>query len=70
VDECKPLVSGWKLAASVAPVFGELTKVRTRGLHSFTSQLNSSAFHGIGGVRKGLCSPYQWGVRGCLECVG
>ena len=22
-------VSGWKLAASVAPVFGELTKVRT-----------------------------------------
>jgi hypothetical protein len=30
---------------------------RGRGLHSFTSQLNLSAFYGIGGVRKGLCGP-------------
>ena len=29
----------------------------SRGLHSFTSQLNLSALYGIGGVRKGLCSP-------------
>jgi hypothetical protein len=28
-----------------------------RGLHSSTSQLNLSALYGIGGVRKGLCSP-------------
>jgi len=25
-----------------------------RGLHSFTSQLNLSAFHGIGGARRGV----------------
>jgi hypothetical protein len=28
-----------------------------RGLHSSTFQLNLSALYGIGGVRKGLCSP-------------
>jgi hypothetical protein len=28
-----------------------------RGAHSSSFQLNSSALYGIGGVRKGLCSP-------------
>ena len=31
--------------------------VEGRGFHSTTSQLNLSAFYGIGGVRKGRCSP-------------
>jgi len=44
--------------------------VRGRGLHSSTFQLNLSAFYGIGGVRKGLCSPCQGGVGGCLVCGG
>jgi Zn-dependent M16 (insulinase) family peptidase len=29
------------------------TDIRGRGLHSFTSQLNLSAFYGIGGARRG-----------------
>ena len=35
-----------------------------RGLHSSTFQLNLSALYGIGGVRKGVCSPCQGGVMG------
>jgi hypothetical protein len=36
------------------------------GLHSFTSQLNFSAFYGIGGARRGCVAR----VRGCSGCVG
>jgi len=39
----------------------------TRGLHSPTSQLNLSAFYGIGGVRKGLCSPYDGSSQGVIR---
>jgi hypothetical protein len=43
-----------------------------RGLHSFTSQLNGSGFHGIWGASKG-CLGGVWGclkgIRGCLGCM-
>jgi len=39
------------------------------GAYTRPFQLNLSALHGIGGVRKGLCSPCYGGVRGCLGCV-
>jgi len=49
------------------PVSGVLC----RDLHSFISQLNSSAFHGIGGAR-GCCVARGYGVlggvRGCVGC--
>jgi hypothetical protein len=37
---------------------GDECQPASRGLHSSTFQLNLSALHGIGGVRKGLCSPW------------
>jgi hypothetical protein len=40
---------------------------RCRGLHSFTSQLNLSAFYGIGGACRGCVAHVQgvlWGVQG------
>ena len=42
--------------------------VRGRGLHSFTSQLNLSAFYGIGGGRRG-CVARVKGVFGGAEGV-
>jgi len=39
---------------------------RGRGLHSFTSQLNLSAFYGIGGACRGCVAR----VKGCLWCAG
>ena len=35
----------------------KIKKLPGRGLHSSTFQPNLSALYGIGGVRKGLCSP-------------
>ena len=40
---------------------------RGRGSHSLTSQLNLSAFHGIGGARRGCVAHVKgvlWGVKG------
>jgi hypothetical protein len=42
---------------------------RTRGLHSFTSQLNVSAFCGIGVCVEGLSRGYVGVVRGCSGLV-
>jgi len=50
VNECKPLAAG-----GGGP--------QGRGLHSLTSQLNLSAFYGIGGARRG-CVPHVKGVLG------
>ena len=55
MDECKPLLIGCSLA-------GALTG---RGLHSFTSQLNLSAFYGIGGARRD-CVAHVKGMLGGL----
>jgi hypothetical protein len=44
----------------------------TRGLHSFTFQLNVSAFYGIGGASRdclGAVYGVLWGMRGCAVCV-
>ena len=42
-------------------------------MHSFTSQLNLSAFYGIGGAYRGYVARVVGvlgGCRGCLGCVG
>jgi len=52
VNECKPL----QLGSFMDWVNGVDNHSSGRGLHSSTFQLNLSALHGIGGVRKGLCS--------------
>jgi len=44
--------------------------VQGRGLHSFTSQLNLSAFQCDRGCAQGLCSPCEGGVKQCLGCAG
>ena len=36
-----------------------------RGLHSFTSQLNLSAFYGIGGARRGCVARVKGVCRVC-----
>jgi hypothetical protein len=41
----------------------EVTAVAGKGLHSFTSQLNLSAFYGIGGARRGRVARVE-GVLG------
>ena len=61
VNECKPLVNGFT-AWSTEDYRGDgvqcnVERLTGRGLHSSTFQLNLSALYGIGGVRKGLCSP-------------
>ena len=43
-----------------------------RGLHSSTSQLNVSAFYGIGGAFRGCLVGVEeelWGIRGCLGYI-
>ena len=62
--------SGGARLDDVAEGVGQHAQPVVRGLHSFTSQLNLSALYGIGGVRKGLCSPCEAGVRRCVGCVG
>jgi len=39
--------------------------VVSRGLHSFTFQLNVSAFHGRGGARRGCLRGVYGGFGGC-----
>ena len=68
MDRCKPLVQGNRCDKIRDGVHGD--GITGKGLHSFTSQLNMSALYGIGGICRGLCSPFQWGVRGCVGCVG
>jgi hypothetical protein len=61
VSECKPLDVGAEPVVLSVPALDRPDRyyvVQVRGLHSScTSQLNLSAFYGIGAVRKGLCSP-------------
>ena len=52
MDECKPLPSALRKAAE---------SPRSRGLHSFTFQLNLSALYEIGGARRGCVAR----VKGC-----
>jgi hypothetical protein len=51
---------------------GARGSLRGRGLHSFTSQLNLSAFCGIEGTLRGFLGGV-WGVsggiKGCLGCI-
>jgi len=47
---------------SSPPLFG--MKVPTRGSHSFTSQLNLSAFYGIGGACRGGVAHVKGGLGG------
>jgi len=54
VDRCKPLPAPWRWRG--VPRRRRRRAPRRRGLHSSTFQLNLSACHGSGGVRKGLCS--------------
>jgi TPR repeat protein len=57
-----PAAAGWyRRAADAGHASG-------RGLHSFTSQLNLSAFHGIGGARRG-CVARVKGVLGGAQGV-
>ena len=42
----------------------ELALINGRGLRSFTSQLNVSAFHGIGGARKGCVARFKGALGG------
>jgi len=59
-DECKPLLHG----PAQRDFFRRLMELVTgRGLHSFTSKLNLSAFYGIGGARRG-CVAHVKGVLG------
>jgi hypothetical protein len=44
--------------------------VQGRGLHSSTSQLDFSAFYGIGGARRDCVARVKRGFRGCLGYVG
>ena len=61
----RPVLSGARLNARPRATTARPTAVVVRaansqpgmGLHSSTFQLNLSALYGIGGVRKGLCSP-------------
>jgi hypothetical protein len=57
----------WVLSKTIrdVDVLGAGYEVGPRGLHSFTSQLNLSAFHGIGGARRG-CVAF---VKGALVDV-
>ena len=58
-----------KFAALCAP-----TSLHSRGLHSFTSQLNLSAFCGIGGARRDCVARVKgvsggvYGVQGVFVC--
>ena len=59
MDECKPLDDGpYRLYIANFDITG-------RGLHSFTSQLNLSAFYGTGDARKGSVAHNKgvlWGI--------
>ena len=55
----------WNMASFIASA----TSPCSRGLHSFASQLNLSAFYGERGCAQGLCSSCYGVVRGCLGCV-
>ena len=59
---CRPPPSPPPWALLTAPSrAGQGWGKSTRGLYSFTSQLNLSALYGIGGARRGCAA----GVRGC-----
>ena len=50
--------------------FQAVLPLRGRGLHSFTFQLNLSAFQGIGGARRGCVAHVKGVVRVCrVFCV-
>jgi len=84
VSVCKPLMPGMPGGApgrgvrpvraralhgvphAVAPDLREL--LRSRGLHSFASQLNLSALYGIGGARRGCVADVKE-VLGGVWCV-
>jgi len=70
--DVEDLSAGGGAAAVAVAMSAEATMLEGRGLHSFSFQLNVSAFCGIGGAFRG----YLWGVyevsggvRGCLGCV-
>ena len=50
MDECKPLP--WSAAAAPARQSQNAGPPPSKGLHSFTFQLNLSAFYDIGGARR------------------
>ena len=71
MDECKPLAVGERAVVRVAPEYAYLhpsAAKRGRGLHSFTSELNLSAFNGIGGARRD-CVARVKGVLGGIYGV-
>jgi len=57
-------------SASPSPsgFFGVCMSPTTRGLHSLTSQLNLSAFYGMGGARRGCIARIK-GVLGVVQGV-
>jgi len=55
-------------AAAPWPVPFDAYSVTGRGLHSFTSQLNLSAFNGIGGARRGCVARVKGVLGGCPGC--
>jgi hypothetical protein len=67
-------------AIPVEPLIDALNEVRTwtrpvvmipgRGLHSFTFQLNLSAFCGIGGAWRGYLRGVHEVLGGIMECLG
>jgi hypothetical protein len=60
VDECKPLLPGRTRGHG---------DVAGRGSHSFTSELNLSAFCGIVGASRGYLGAIQELFRGCSGAV-
>ena len=70
MDECKPLNSGGMVGVTLLPV--ETVEVEPRGLHSFTFQLNVSAFCGIKGSFRGSSGgglKVLGGIMGCVGCI-
>jgi hypothetical protein len=68
VDERKPLPDGVDVHGAVDALDGFGGQPVARGLHSFTFQLNLSAFWGIGGARRGCVARVKGMLGGVRRC--
>jgi len=67
VDECKPLPGSVSSCSTNSP--SAVILALTRGLHSFTFQLNVSAFCGNGGASRGCLGAVLGVLGGIVECA-
>jgi hypothetical protein len=73
-DEAKQFVEGGVGDPELGAILRDPVVIQVRGLHSFTFQLEVSAFYGIGGASKGCLGGIKenqgvlGGVLGVLSC--